>query len=137
MSSTSFFVMAKPDSVKRGLVGEIISRFEKKGFVLLNLRYLKPEDIEDVIREHYKEHETKSFYNQLIQFSLSGPVCAMIWKGRIEVARKIVGSTIPEDALPGSIRGDYCCSLPENLIHCSDSADSAYRELSLWSKIMY
>ncbi|HMP28037.1 MAG TPA: nucleoside-diphosphate kinase [Saprospiraceae bacterium] len=137
MSSTAFFVMAKPDALKRGLLGEIISRFEKRGFVLKTLKTLLPEDFKDVMDMHYGEHKEKSFYDKLIEFSTSGKICAMIWYGNIDVARKLVGATIPSEALPGTIRGDYSCSLPNNLIHCSDSPENALRELSLWAKLLY
>lgn len=135
MTSRSFFVMAKPDAIKRALLGDIIKRFEVKGFKLLELKLVHPKDMEDIIPQHYAEHKEKSFYIDLVKFSLSGPVCAMVWAGNIEVARLIVGSTAPQSAASGSIRGDYACVLPENLIHCSDTPESAAREIELWSKV--
>ncbi len=136
MSSTLFFLMAKPDAIKRGLVGEIISRFEKKGFVLKQLRYLRPPEISAVIAAHYQEHVGKNFYDNLLTFSLSGSICAMIWEGNIQVARSMVGATLPWDAASGTIRGDYACSLPANLVHCSDGPESAAREVDLWSSML-
>jgi nucleoside-diphosphate kinase len=127
--------MAKPDALKRALLGDIIRRFEVRGFQLLQLKMVQSKDIEDIIPLHYEEHKGKSFYLDLVRFSLSGPVCAMVWSGNIEVARLLVGSTAPQTAVPGSIRGDYACVLPENLIHCSDTPESAAREIELWSKI--
>jgi len=127
--------MAKPDSIKRALLGDIIKRFEVRGFKLLKMKLTQPKEIEDIIPLHYAEHKGKYFYLDLIKFSLSGPVCAMIWEGNIEVARLLVGATAPQSASLGSIRGDYACVLTENLIHCSDTSESAAREIELWSKI--
>jgi nucleoside-diphosphate kinase len=137
MSSASFFVMAKPDAIERRLLGEIISRFEKKGFQLKVLKTLEPEEFREIMNSHYKEHQGKSFYLKLIEFSVSGPICAMVWRGNIDVARQLVGATIPGEAKIGSIRGDYSSGLPNNLVHCSDSPENALRELSLWSKVLY
>lgn len=134
MSSERFFVMGKPDALKRGLLGEIISRFEKRGFVLEQLRIVNPQEYVSLVKEHYAEHEGKTFYNPLIEFTCSGPICAMIWVGNIQVARSLIGSTLPWDAKPGTIRGDYASSLPNNLVHCSDGSESAKREVELWSQ---
>lgn len=136
MSVQNFFVMAKPDAVERGLVGKIISRFEKKGFKLKAMRYLYPSQTADIIPIHYEEHKGKSFYNDLISFSLSGQVCCMIWEGNIMVARTMVGATLPWEAPSGTIRGDYGNSLPRNLIHCSDSLANAEREIKLWFELL-
>lgn len=130
MSSIRFFVMIKPDGVKRGLVGEIISRFEKKGFQLHNMKMLIPS--ESQARAHYEEHQNKAFFTKLINFTCSGAVIPMIWEGNVEVARNIVGATVPWEAKQGTIRGDYACSMPANLVHCSDSPESALREIKLW-----
>lgn len=133
MSSVRFFVMAKPDAVRRGLTGEIVSRFERRGFVLEKIRLVDPMDYKITMEDHYAEHRGKSFYDGLISFSLSGRVCLMIWNGNIQVARSLIGSTLPWDAKPGTIRGDYASSLPQNLVHCSDGPESATREVQLWS----
>lgn len=135
MATREFFLMAKPDAVRRGLIGEIISRFEKRGFSLTRCRLFTPS--QELVREHYKEHEGKSFYEGLVNFTLEGNVFAMIWSGNIQVARSMVGSTRPEDALPGTIRGDFSCSLPMNLVHCSDGPESATREVELWSPFLF
>lgn len=134
MSAQRFFVMAKPDAVKRGLIGEIISRFEKRGFILEKMRLFKPEA--SLIEEHYQEHKGKTFYQGLIDFSTSGSVCAMIWNGNIQVARSLIGSTLPWDAQIGTIRGDYASSLPNNLVHCSDGPESGKRESDLWELVV-
>lgn len=128
MTSHNFFVMLKPDAVKRKLVGEIISRFEKRNYSLLEMRKVVP--TKDILEKHYAEHYGKSFYNGLIEFMLSGPVIIIKFNGDIKVARTITGdTTYPER---GSIRGDFTNKLPENLIHCSDNQISAERELKLW-----
>lgn len=136
MSSEYFFVMAKPDAVQRGLTGEIIARFEKRGFVLKQAKLINPMNYEDKVKSHYAEHEGKTFYDDLIRFTLSGRICVMIWYGNIQVARSLIGSTLPWDAKPGTIRGDYACSLPANLVHCSDSFENAVREVSLWNPVI-
>ena len=131
MLTIDFFVMIKPDGVKRGLVGEIISRFEKKGFELVDMRFMVP-DIE-IVKRHYAEQSVMTFFKKLVKFTCSGKVVLMKWNGNIQVAREhIVGDTIPWKAVKGTIRGDFTCSMPENLIHCSDSPESAIREIGLW-----
>lgn len=124
------FVMIKPDGVKRKLVGEIISRFERKGFDLLLIEVRNP--VREMIEEHYKEHRHKGFFEKLVNFTLSGPVIMMVWNGDVQVARNIVGATVPWEAEKGTIRGDLACSMDENLIHCSDSIESSKREIGLW-----
>jgi nucleoside-diphosphate kinase len=96
------------------------------------MRYLQPRQISKIIPKHYEAHRDKSFYTDLVTFSLSGPIVAMVWEGDIKVARSMVGATLPWEALPGSIRGDYACTLPQNLVHCSDCIESATREVELW-----
>lgn len=136
MSSEYFFVMAKPDAVRRGLTGEIIARFEKRGFTLIQAKIVDPTKYEDTVTIHYAEHKGKTFYENLIEFTLSGRICVMIWYGNIQVARSLIGSTLPWDAKPGTIRGDYACSLPANLVHCSDSIENANREVALWNPVI-
>lgn len=130
--------MLKPDAVFRGLIGEIFSRFERKDFVIRNMMVVDP-DLSPVVREklqaHYAEFADKSFYGELMTFLCSGPIVIAILYGNIDVARQLVGSTNPSDAEAGSIRGDYACSLPRNLIHCSHSNVDAVRENELWSDI--
>lgn len=129
-SKQCLFVMVKPDGVRRGLVGKIIARFEKKGFEIMAMKKMKPSL--PLVQEHYREHHGKVFYEPLVNFISSGSVVAMVLNGNVQVARKITGLTIPWDAEKGTIRGDYSCSLNENLVHCSDSAESAKREVELW-----
>ncbi len=130
MSINRFFVMIKPDGVKRCLVGTIISRFEERGFTLQRIELRSP-DI-DIVKAHYDEHRTQSFFNDLVKFTLSGFVVPMVWDVNIQVARNIVGSTVPLDASSNTIRGKYACNIPENLVHCSDSIENANREIDLW-----
>lgn len=132
MSQQSTFIMIKPDGVRRGLIGEIISRFERKGLTLDKIRVLTID--EDLARRHYAEHVEKPFFPELLAFITSGPVVAMQWSGEnaVAVARKIMGATNPQEAEPGTIRGDYGLVVTENLVHGSDSPESAARELALF-----
>ena len=126
------FVMIKPDGVRRGLVGEIISRFERKGLVLERVRSLTID--EDLARRHYAEHVEKGFFPDLLTFITSGPVVATEWSGEgaVAVARSIMGATNPADAAPGTIRADFGLVVTENLVHGSDSVPSAERELGIF-----
>ncbi len=126
------FIMVKPDGVERGLVGEVISRFEKKGFSLVRMQMLTPTS--EIATEHYAEHVDKPFFGDLLEFITRGPVVAMEWSGEEAVAsaRNIMGATNPTNAAPGSIRGDLASLLTENIVHGSDSVESAQRELSIW-----
>lgn len=126
------FVMVKPDGVKRGLVGEVISRFERKGLVLEKVRRLVID--EDLARRHYAEHVDKPFFPELLAFITSGPVVAMEWSGdsAVGVARTLMGATDPKNAAPGTIRGDYGLIVTQNIVHGSDSLQSATRELGLF-----
>lgn len=126
------FVMIKPDAMARGLVGEIISRFEKKGLKMVAAKLLKMD--ENMASKHYSEHIGKPFYEALVSFITSGPVLAMVWEGEnaIKAVRKIVGKTDPHEAGPGTIRGDMAAITRMNLVHASDSAESATREISLF-----
>ncbi len=124
--------MVKPDGVERGLVGEVIGRFEKKGFTLERMRMLTPTS--EIATEHYSEHVDRPFFGELLEFITRGPVVAMEWSGEEAVAsaRNIMGATNPANAAPGSIRGDLATLLTENIVHGSDSVESAERELSIW-----
>ena len=126
------FVMVKPDGVQRGLVGEIIKRFERKGLKLVGLKSIIPS--EELAEEHYGVHKERPFYNGLIGFITSGPVVAMAWSGidAISVARIIIGATNGREAIPGTIRGDLGMDIGFNLIHGSDGEDTASSELALW-----
>jgi nucleoside-diphosphate kinase len=126
-------VLIKPDGVKRGLVGDIIGRIERKGLALVALELRTVSD--DVAAGHYAEHEGKPFYPSLLEFITSGPLVALVLEGPRAVAafRQIAGGTDPvEKAVPGTIRGDYALSTQFNLVHGSDSPDSAEREIALW-----
>ncbi|EON85227.1 multifunctional nucleoside diphosphate kinase/apyrimidinic endonuclease/3'-phosphodiesterase [Staphylococcus epidermidis 36-1] len=118
------FLMIKPDAVQRNLIGEIISRIEKKGLKLVGGKFMQvPMELAE---KHYSEHEGKPFYDKLISFITSAPVFAMVVEGEnaVAVSRKIIGSTNPSEAAPGTIRGDYGLNLGRNIIHGSDSTES-------------
>jgi len=124
--------MVKPDGVARGLVGEIISRFERKGLKMERIRKL---DIDaDLARRHYAEHLEKPFFPELLEFITSGPVVAMEWSGEdaISVSRTLMGATDPKQADVGTIRGDLGLAVTHNLVHGSDGAESAARELEIF-----
>ncbi|GIO42839.1 MULTISPECIES: nucleoside-diphosphate kinase [Paenibacillus] len=124
------FLMVKPDGVQRGLIGEIVGRFEKKGFKLVAGKLVTVS--KEQAKAHYAEHEGKPFFDSLITFITSGPVFAMVWEGDdiIELSRMVIGKTKVTEALPGTIRGDYAAHTPFNLIHGSDSPESAEREIA-------
>nr|XP_060642342.1 nucleoside diphosphate kinase 3 [Anolis sagrei ordinatus] len=126
------FLAIKPDGVQRHLVGEIIWRFEKKGFKLVAMKLVQAS--EDLLKEHYISLREHTFYPRLIKYMSSGPVVAMVWQGLevVKAARTMIGETNPADAKPGTIRGDFCIDIGKNVIHGSDSVESAQREISLW-----
>lgn len=126
------FVMIKPDGVQRFLVGEIISRFERRGYKLVGMKFLRPS--EDLLRQHYTDLASLPFFPKLLAYVSSGPVVAMVWEGTAAVSngRKMVGATRPGESLPGTIRGDYALDVGRNVIHASDSVESANREIGLW-----
>ncbi|MCM3126559.1 MULTISPECIES: nucleoside-diphosphate kinase [unclassified Paenibacillus] len=123
------FLMVKPDGVQRGLIGRIMSRFEDKGFKLVAGKFVQV-TVEQAKR-HYAEHDGKPFFDDLVSFITSGPVFAMVWEGEdiITLSRMLIGKTNVKEALPGTIRGDFAAITPHNLIHGSDSPESAAREL--------
>lgn len=128
------FLMVKPDGVQRNLIGEIVARFERKGFQLVGAKLMQiPASLAE---EHYGEHKGKPFYGELVDFITSGPVFAMVWQGEnvISVARQMMGSTNPKEAVQGTIRGDYGLTVGKNVIHGSDSPESAEREIGLFFK---
>jgi nucleoside-diphosphate kinase len=128
------FVMAKPDAVERGLVGEIVSRLERKGFTLVAAE-LRSVD-RALAEEHYAEHQEKPFFGELVAFLTRSPVFAMIVAGPADntysLVRLLVGATKVDDAQPGTIRGDFATITTENLVHASDGHESAAREIKLW-----
>ncbi len=126
------FVALKPDAVQRGLVGVMIDRLERKGFKLVGLKLMRvPRSLAE---EHYGEHREKPFFKGLVDFICSGPIVAMVWEGNnaVESIRKMMGATNPKEALPGTLRGDFAVDLGRNVIHGSDSVDSAKREINLF-----
>jgi nucleoside-diphosphate kinase len=126
--------MVKPDGVQRGLVGEIISRLERKGLKIVAIKMLKiPMEMAE---KHYEEHKNKPFFSSLISYITSGPVVAMVVEGKnaVKVVRKLVGATNPAEAEPGTIRGDFGLDLGRNVVHASDSIISAEREIRLFFK---
>ncbi|XP_057343796.1 nucleoside diphosphate kinase 3 isoform X1 [Manis pentadactyla] len=153
------FLAVKPDGVQRRLVGEIVRRFERKGFKLVALKLVQvrrrgrasghggggrgtpalaalphPQASEELLREHYAELRERPFYSRLVKYMGSGPVVAMVWQGLdvVRASRALIGATDPADARPGTIRGDFCVEVGKNVIHGSDSAESARREIALW-----
>ncbi len=128
------FLMIKPDGVQRNLIGEIIRRFETKGFTLVGLKLMNVS--RELAEQHYGVHKERPFFPGLVDFITSGPVTAMVWEGNgvIASARKIIGATKPLEAEPGTIRGDYGVTVGRNLIHGSDAPETAQYEIGLWFK---
>jgi nucleoside-diphosphate kinase len=126
------FLMVKPDGVQRQLIGDIVSRFEKKGFQLVGAKLMQIST--ELAEKHYGEHKERPFFGELVNFITSGPVFAMVWQGEnvISTARQMMGSTNPKDAAPGTIRGEYAVTVSKNIIHGSDSPESAEREIGLF-----
>ena len=132
MAVENTYVMVKPDGVARGLVGEVISRFENKSLTLEKMRMLTID--EELAGRHYAEHTEKPFFGELVEFITSGPVVAMEWSGEsaVSVARTLMGGTNPAEAAPGTIRGDLGVVITHNIVHGSDSLVSAERELDIF-----
>ncbi|ESR53287.1 hypothetical protein CICLE_v10021889mg [Citrus x clementina] len=131
------YIMVKPDGVQRGLVGDIISRFEKKGFKLTGLKLFQcPKDLAE---EHYKDLNSKPFFPKLIEYITSGPVVCMAWEGAgvVASARKLIGSTDPLQAEPGTIRGDLAVQTGRNVVHGSDSPENGKREIGNYKNLFY
>lgn len=128
------FVMVKPDGVERGLIGKVICKIEDKGFRLVAIKMLSIDD--SLARQHYIEHIDKPFFSELVSFITSSPVAAMVWEGSgvIQAVREMMGSTDPLQARPGTIRGDHAVYISKNVVHGSDSQQSADREISLYFK---
>jgi nucleoside-diphosphate kinase len=125
-------VLIKPDAMRRGLAGEILRRFEQRGLELREARLVQVDDA--LAKEHYAEHAEKPFFGELVEFITSGPTLALVVEGEgaIATVRTTVGATNPAEAGPGTIRGDLALSMPDNLVHGSDSPESAAREIALW-----
>ena len=125
-------VLMKPDGVKRQICGEILTRYERKSLIIKAMKLLQTP--KELAQEHYAEHKDKPFFGELVDFITSGPVLAFVLAGKNAVTsvRTINGATNPVDATPGSIRGDYALTMDSNVVHASDSVDSAAREIHLW-----
>ncbi|XP_020862233.1 nucleoside diphosphate kinase, mitochondrial isoform X3 [Phascolarctos cinereus] len=125
-------IAVKPDGVQRRLVGDVIRRFERRGFKLVGMKLLRAP--EKVLAEHYHDLKTKPFYPDLINYMSSGPVVAMVWEGYnvVRTSRAMVGDTDSAEAAPGTIRGDFSVHISRNVVHASDSVEVAQREISLW-----
>jgi nucleoside-diphosphate kinase len=125
-------VLIKPDAVQRGLAGEILARLERRGLTLRAGKLLRVD--RDLAERHYAEHSEKPFFGELVEFITSAPTLALVVEGpsAISVVRTTMGGTNPADAAPGTIRGDLALAMPDNLVHGSDSRDSAEREIDLW-----
>ena len=128
------FIALKPDGVQRGLIGEVIRRFEQKGFKLIALKLMQP--TLDQARNHYIDLSTKKFYDGLCAFFSSGPICCMVWEGLdvIKAGRTLLGATRPVDSAPGTIRGDFAVDVGRNICHGSDGPEGATREIAFWFK---
>ena len=125
-------ILIKPDATQRALSGEILGRIERRGFKVVGGKLVRVED--RLGREHYAEHAEKPFFGELVEFITSAPTWALVVEGEgaISTMRTTIGATNPADAAPGTIRGDLATSMPNNLVHGSDSAESAQREIALW-----
>jgi nucleoside-diphosphate kinase len=128
------FIAIKPDGVQRGLVSEIIGRFERKGFTLVGLKFMQAS--RELAEQHYGVHRERPFFAGLVEFITSGPVVAMVWEGDgvVAAARKMIGATNPLTSEPGTIRGDLGVNIGRNLIHGSDAVETAQQEVALWFK---
>ncbi|XP_018414617.1 PREDICTED: nucleoside diphosphate kinase A1 [Nanorana parkeri] len=128
------FIAIKPDGVQRGLIGDIIKRFEQKGFQLVAMKYQQAS--KEHLKQHYIDLKERPFYNGLVEYMNSGPVVAMVWQGLnvVKTGRVMLGETNPADSKPGTIRGDFCIQVGRNICHGSDSVESAKKEIALWFK---
>mmetsp|Transcript_37449 Transcript_37449/g.73403 ORF Transcript_37449/g.73403 Transcript_37449/m.73403 type:complete len:149 (+) Transcript_37449:97-543(+) len=126
------YIMIKPDGVQRGLIGEIIQRFERKGYKLVAMKLDRPTRAH--MEKHYADLSSKGFFAGLINYMTSGPVCAMVWEGAGVVAggRVMLGATMPSESAMGTIRGDFCIEVGRNICHGSDSVESANHEIGMW-----
>src|SRR5215210_1911838 len=125
-------ILVKPDAFERGLTGEIIARFERKGLAIVAMRHMQM--TQDLAERHYAEHEGKPFFGELVDFITSGPLVAMVLEGTeaVRAARQVIGATNPLEATTGSIRGDFAIEVGKNMVHGSDSPESAEREANLF-----
>eukprot|EP00939_MAST-03C_sp_MAST-3C-sp1_P000651 g651.t1 len=132
MAREQTYIMIKPDGVQRGIVGNIIQRFEKKGFKLVAMKLVSPS--KSHLETHYADLKSKSFFAGLVSYMMMGPVLAMVWEGDnvVLTGRKMLGATNPKDSAPGTIRGDLCVHVGRNICHGSDSVEAAKKEIALW-----
>src|SRR5215210_8053757 len=132
MATEQTLILVKPDAFARGLTGEIIARFERKGLRILQLQ--KMQLSESAAKEHYAEHDGKPFFGELVEFITSGPLVAMVLEGEdaIKAARQVIGATNPLEAMTGSIRGDFAIAVGTNMVHGSDAPESGQREAALF-----
>jgi nucleoside-diphosphate kinase len=132
MAVEQTLVLIKPDALQRSLAGEILARFERRGLKVREARLLTVD--RDLADRHYAEHREKPFFGELVEFITSAPTLALVLEGEsaISVVRATMGATDPKDAAPGTIRGDLALAMPDNLVHGSDSVESAEREIGLW-----
>jgi nucleoside-diphosphate kinase len=132
MAVEQTLILAKPDALQRRLAGEILARFERRGLTLRAARLVVAD--RDLGETHYAEHREKPFFGELVEFITSGPTLAFVLEGEgaIAVARTTIGATNPAGAAPGSLRGDFALAMPDNLVHGSDSPESAEREIGIW-----
>jgi nucleoside-diphosphate kinase len=127
-------ILVKPDGVQRGLIGEIVARFERRGLKLVGMKFMQMSD--SLAGEHYGDHKERPFYSGLVEYITSGPVVAMVWEGNdaIAAARATMGATKPVDSAPGTIRGDFGMEIGRNLVHGSDSPENGRKEVALFFK---
>jgi nucleoside-diphosphate kinase len=125
-------ILVKPDAFGRGLTGEIIARFERKGLRIVAMKHMTVE--RDLAEQHYAEHRERPFFGELVEFITGGPLVALVLEGyeAVKAARQVIGATNPLEAAPGSIRGDYALEVQTNMVHGSDAAESAAREIGLF-----
>ena len=125
-------ILVKPDGVQRGLMGEIVHRFERRGLKLIGMKFIQMS--EELANQHYAVHKERPFFNDLVSYITSGPVLAMVWQGKdaVAAARATIGSTKPAEATPGSIRGDFGMEIGRNLVHGSDSPENGVKEANLF-----
>ena len=130
--ATRTLILVKPDAFERGLTGEILARFERKGLKITQLRLMRAH--EELANTHYAEHVDKPFFRELVSFITRGPLVAAVFEGyeAVAAARQVIGATNPVEAAPGSIRGDYALEVTFNMVHGSDSDESAEREIEIW-----
>lgn len=126
------FIAIKPDGVQRGLISQVVSKFEQKGLKLIGIKMVKA--TQSLLTQHYSDLQDKPFFSSLMSYMLSGPILAMVWEGKqaVAIGRSILGATDPLKSAPGTIRGDFAIDTGRNIVHGSDSVKSAEKEINLW-----